>query len=944
MRGAARYCGRLTAAGAIVAVVIAGLAANGCGVPRPAPPHSIAVVVAGHEEVEVQPNGTLLPVVIKGPVGLCVTPASSVDTGQWVARLELDGVPVASQPAAPTARSGATVCFSAPLPAGLRPGAVVDLCGEVTDRFDGSTRTLPCRQLRFRPDMVAYDVLTRAMRDVYGRRDSMPLGDMLAALDGLAERSQSAGFPLLAVRLELVAVHFLKLEGTADAVGRARERFARMPAWIRQEEAAAMGLVVAYEEAAIERELHHPRAAWRLLDDASRLGRKVASPRLLLVGMLQGDILADEGLVPTAIDHVTTALESCGSAPCEPRLLPDAKEQLAWLLLNDPDASEEKLALAGKWLVEALEGLTGSRDPLVRANQLINLTFLDGRLGRAVDAHLAEARSLLSSAPMGETRRRFLLGWTDLVEGLAHLEAGRLDAALLPCGRAAGAAGFPDLAARGASCCGRAWAGRGKREKAAAMFDQAIRLREFASREEEGRSVSAVVGALAEDYYRAARVSIDRGDAARAFALLTELDEHVAEHERRRMCREMSTDPAAAARWREVEDETSRLLAELATMPVLASSGLRSDLAAVRRTLLERLQTLWRELPGCPERSQPRRLTGAGYRAFAVDDVIVLLHRDGNGGVRVVRETALSRQRIRELTDRIADALEQRTLDERTWCELVRPLAVALVPSPVEALPAILPMALHGRLQAVPVAALPLPGPERGPLRFLADGTTVIMQPAGVSGEPVVSAGLSGEGLAVVDPLGNLAGGQEQVALLSRRFPSATIERGESATRAVVRAGLARAAWVHFDGHGRFDAAFPELSSLALADGPLTILDLEKAPIAVRFANLNGCQTGRWPYTAGSGHYGLAGVLARRGVSWVVASRATLEDRVASLFNQEFYAAAAAGRPIPEAFRTALGAVRREHPPARWAGLLLLWGAEDGENGRTTDSLRGEGR
>ncbi|MEO1087978.1 MAG: CHAT domain-containing protein, partial [Acidobacteriota bacterium] len=134
--------------------------------------------------------------------------------------------------------------------------------------------------------------------------------------------------------------------------------------------------------------------------------------------------------------------------------------------------------------------------------------------------------------------------------------------------------------------------------------------------------------------------------------------------------------------------------------------------------------------------------------------------------------------------------------------------------------------------------------------------------------------------------------------------------------------------WLHVDGHGRFDPAFPELSALLLADGALDLARLAELRSVPDFVNLSGCRTGAWPRTADSGRYGLGGLLIRRGASWVVASSADLDNRLAADFNRVFYRAFFDGADVAEAYRLGLVEVARSHPAASWSNLLLLAGPD----------------
>ncbi|MEM8997120.1 MAG: CHAT domain-containing protein, partial [Acidobacteriota bacterium] len=193
----------------------------------------------------------------------------------------------------------------------------------------------------------------------------------------------------------------------------------------------------------------------------------------------------------------------------------------------------------------------------------------------------------------------------------------------------------------------------------------------------------------------------------------------------------------------------------------------------------------------------------------------------------------------------------------------------------------------------------------------------------------------SGRGVIVLDPLGDLAGARRQLPFY-RELTEAPVLLGPAASVAAVEEAAAGVDWLHVDGHGRFDAAFPELSALLLADGALDMARLAQLHSVPDFVNLSGCRTGAWPRTADSGRYGLGGLLIRRGASWVIASSADLDNRLAADFNRAFYGAFFDGVGVGAAYRRALAEVALAHPAASWSNLLLLAGpdasARNGDN------------
>src|SRR6185369_5207718 len=120
--------------------------------------------------------------------------------------------------------------------------------------------------------------------------------------------------------------------------------------------------------------------------------------------------------------------------------------------------------------------------------------------------------------------------------------------------------------------------------------------------------------------------------------------------------------------------------------------------------------------------------------------------------------------------------------------------------------------------------------------------TPIVVVPSQVGGDPAAERAARGQGdrddppaapLFIVDPAQNLAAGAALASLYRDLFPEGTVLEGKSATRGAVAEVLrGPAPWIHFDGHGRFDPAFGELSSIHLADGEMRAEELAPAVVA----------------------------------------------------------------------------------------------------------------
>src|SRR6185436_13810582 len=360
------------------------------------------------------------------------------------------------------------------------------------------------------------------------------------------------------------------------------------------------------------------------------------------------------------------------------------------------------------------------RDPYEVANQQINLAYLELRTGGDPRPLLQGVRRLASAPGTRRGERQVLDGWSSLLAGHAALDRGAAAAALAACGSIS--TGDLQLAAARLSCQGRAHRLAGDLPAAARAFDAALR--------EHGRIAAGLdqrlplgPGERAEDFARAARVAIERGDPAAAWRLLLDLDSLSAQERERESCRAIARG-AEARRWAAIDRESAGLLRELGSLPRLASSTRERQAEALRVALEERLRLLWREWPGCAAPA-PAGDGGVDFRAFAVEDEVVLLHRDRGGRVAVERRTRWPRRERPAALQAVAAELEAGRTDAGQWRSLTALLAEAVLPRRPEDLAPVTTYALHGSLQLLPLAAMPLGR------RWLAEVTTVALHTAG---------------------------------------------------------------------------------------------------------------------------------------------------------------------------------------------------------------------
>jgi len=128
---------------------------------------------------------------------------------------------------------------------------------------------------------------------------------------------------------------------------------------------------------------------------------------------------------------------------------------------------------------------------------------------------------------------------------------------------------------------------------------------------------------------------------------------------------------------------------------------------------------------------------------------------------------------------------------------------------------------------------------------------------------------------------------------------------GSNATCDAVRAAVAGAGLVHIACHGRLRADSPTFSSLSLADGPLTVHDLERLPTPAHRWVLAACDLGTPGDLLGTELQGVLAALLHSGAAGVVAATASVPDRQTSVFMTDLHEQLAGGTSLSVAVAAA---------------------------------------
>jgi tetratricopeptide (TPR) repeat protein len=129
-----------------------------------------------------------------------------------------------------------------------------------------------------------------------------------------------------------------------------------------------------------------------------------------------------------------------------------------------------------------------------------------------------------------------------------------------------------------------------------------------------------------------------------------------------------------------------------------------------------------------------------------------------------------------------------------------------------------------------------------------------------------------------------LPGAEMEVRQLASLYPDARLLTGPDATAANVLEGLGRSDLVHLAAHGSFRADSPLFSSILLADGPLTVHDLERVPQTASTVVLASCNAGVSGVETGDELIGTAATLLALGVRSIVAPVVGVPDMSTATF------------------------------------------------------------
>jgi tetratricopeptide (TPR) repeat protein len=232
-------------------------------------------------------------------------------------------------------------------------------------------------------------------------------------------------------------------------------------------------------------------------------------------------------------------------------------------------------------------------------------------------------------------------------------------------------------------------------------------------------------------------------------------------------------------------------------------------------------------------------------------------------------------------------------------------------------------IAPHRHLHGIPFAALEKDGV------CLQDRVDLLHTPsasvfAACRKRPPVSAEASSWVIAVPDE--HNPDIEREAALVCAAIPGANAIIGTAATLSAFQSAASRCSILHLAAHGVFRRDNPMFSSIQLADGPLSLLDLSHTRLEAGLVTLSACNTGSAVSVGGDELLGLMRGFLAAGARNLLVSLWEVDDESTTRLMAEFYRHLIGHKRHPAlALRKAAAEIRREQPhPYFWAPFILV--------------------
>ena len=224
---------------------------------------------------------------------------------------------------------------------------------------------------------------------------------------------------------------------------------------------------------------------------------------------------------------------------------------------------------------------------------------------------------------------------------------------------------------------------------------------------------------------------------------------------------------------------------------------------------------------------------------------------------------------------------------------------------------------LHGDLDDRPLVVVPTGQLHPAPWGLLPSlaGRPVRVAPSAAMWLRAVTSAPSGPADRAVLCAGpRLIAAEAEVRSVAAHYPRAHLLLGPDATAGAVLSAMDGAELAHVAAHATLRADNPLFSALELADGPLTVYDLERLSAAPRIVVLPACQSGVTAVRAGDELVGLVAALLALGTRTVVGTVLPVRDAVAGALMDSFHRLLRCGSAPAAALADARLAAGRDEP------------------------------
>ncbi len=379
--------------------------------------------------------------------------------------------------------------------------------------------------------------------------------------------------------------------------------------------------------------------------------------------------------------------------------------------------------------------------------------------------------------------------------------------------------------------------------------------------------------------------------------------------------------------------------------------ALRAELRALRQSVNTALQAAWEEdaelasisavgavPPADVQRSLDADTTLLQYFVSATSVYVFVVTRDGFDAVAidVPREDLerllrrFQRQLVSHQTSDAAPTMAEGAQLRATRANLAAVHAVLIDPIADLLTTRRVVISPHGCLHGFPFHALPHDG------GWLSDELEIWYAP---SASVFTYCGQHRHGRATGSPTvlalpdADAPGIEEDAAAVADALGADTrLVLGEAATSDALREAARTSHVLHVATHGTYDSEESALSSIELADGPLTVYDAFDLDVRSDLVTLAACESGVAAVTRGDEVQGLFRGFLFAGAPRLLAGQWRIADQATSAFMRAFYGAARESGSWGSALRTAMRSVRAKHAhPYFWAPFFLI-----GHPGRVT--------